>query len=462
MPDFDEFDLERTVDRAWGAFQSRLADHLADMGDDDVLVVALAGGDDNDSGAMPYVQFSGWAGDRLRGEVASNHYLRPAHRLHAESEAQLEAAGWLSPTHAPDEEADAGSTNFHLDVPRSYADRLAAMAVTALRDVWGVPHPTFLSADVPGGHNQAPDLGLASPTRDAVADMPRAVMPEDTEHLRALVDEALTPVFGHVPEKDADGDIPVRSGSALVFVRVLPDLPVVGLFAPLVRGITGRTRAAEVLSDLNRTWTMVKFVLVDDGVLAVIQLPAVPFVAEHLRDMLGLLSQVADALDDELADRLEGRLPFADVDPPGAAVRLPARTGSAPDGSGDELPAELLTVLQLDVGGQSSLSPEAVAHICGRDRDTLLRFIRLSSEQEIAWRSSAREAQVAGDREEAEACTVEATAWESTVELLRRALRVVVLGSGTPGPRSSSWRVRQLGLFDEPGEATLFDEPDEP
>ena len=65
-------------------------------------------------------------------------------------------------------------------------------------------------------------------------DEPLATSPDDADHLRALVDAALVPLFGGLPEHDSDDDVPVVNGSGLVWVRVLENAPVVQLFSALV------------------------------------------------------------------------------------------------------------------------------------------------------------------------------------------------------------------------------------
>jgi len=43
------FDLDRSTARAWSKFQARLADHVADMEDDDILVVEAESAVDEDA-----------------------------------------------------------------------------------------------------------------------------------------------------------------------------------------------------------------------------------------------------------------------------------------------------------------------------------------------------------------------------------------------------------------------------
>src|SRR5512141_9172 len=129
MSEFAGFDLDRSTARAWSSFQSRLADHVAAMEDDDVLLVEAESSLDDAEGSAPYVQFAAWGADMVRGEVSGNSYLAHDHLLDASGVAALESLGWSAPTYGPDDEPDNGSINFHVDLERNHADRLAVMTV---------------------------------------------------------------------------------------------------------------------------------------------------------------------------------------------------------------------------------------------------------------------------------------------------------------------------------------------
>ena len=104
--------FDKATESAWSRFRARLADHVAEMTDADILIIDTDPFDEIDDGAAPYVQFCAWGQTRVRCEVSSNEFLGEAHRL----------------------DDDAGSANFHLDVERLEADRLVVMAVRALRE----------------------------------------------------------------------------------------------------------------------------------------------------------------------------------------------------------------------------------------------------------------------------------------------------------------------------------------
>jgi hypothetical protein len=293
-----EFDLERSMSAAWHAFRSALADYLGAMTDADSLVIEVLVGDEPEQGSQPYVQFAGFGGDHLRGEVSSNQFLAPQHALSPAAERRLIALGWQEP------ETD----NFFVHVPTTSCDELADLAVRTLREVFEVAHPAFL---ITPDARDAAALGIAAPTDAEPAtvdvDEPLAVVPEDHDHLVALVDGALVQVFGAVPVRDEDGDIPVPYNSTLLFIRVRDDDPVIELFSFVVRGVTDRESARVEVGILNRDLKFIKFVANEDWIFAQIQVPAYPFVPMQLRSMLHYMSTTLDEIDDDLAVRTGGR-----------------------------------------------------------------------------------------------------------------------------------------------------------
>ena len=439
LSEFAGFDLDGDTARAWTRFQASLADHIAEMTDQDCLVIEVEVGDEELDGAAPYVQFAGFGQDTMvRGEVSSNGYLATSYALVAEQHDLLSRLGWREPTLAPEEPEGAGSANFFIDVPVSEADRLAVMSVKALRDVFGVAHPAFLitgdlqdDTDAAGSTTGNPSMSTVTSDLEEAA----ATMPESYEELCGLVDVALTSVFGQVPKKDEDGDIPVPWGSSLVFVRVEQDAPVVQLFSVVLSGVADLRRAAFEVNVLNRDLRFLKFVLVEDRVLAQMHLPAWPFVPEHLRTMLTEMSRRIDEIDEDLVARVGGRRASDAEDEP-----APATTAGGQDTSGVSDETALLTLLQLDADPAGTVDPRLAASVCCHDQERLLRLLHQTEEQEVAWRGSRDQAVLDGDADEAEACEREVVAWARTTALLRRALRLVVerdLGRETiPGSTS--------------------------
>ncbi|MEP7246004.1 MAG: hypothetical protein ABI885_20310 [Gammaproteobacteria bacterium] len=123
---------------AWRTLKIELARALADLNEDDFVIVSSKRGNQ-------FVQFIGQGAHGMRAEAVSNDYLDELHQLSREALATLEALGWHAPTH--DRSADGrrpadGSPNFFLDVrtPVAYA-RIAALAVHTLWAAFGIRHP---------------------------------------------------------------------------------------------------------------------------------------------------------------------------------------------------------------------------------------------------------------------------------------------------------------------------------
>jgi hypothetical protein len=422
MRENEAFEVDRAAAQAWVRFQAGLGDRLAEMAEDDVLVVEAMVGEKN-AGAAPYVQFCAWGEGMLRGEVASNHVLMEARELDDAGERALEEIGYGAPTYGPDDEADGGSLNFHVDLPQDEADRLAVMSVRALRDVFGVAHPALLTGDLAGGPTAPEEPAAAERTDEPIAAYPDG----GHEALTALVDRALTPYFGHEPRHDDDGDIPVDLGGTVLFVRVHESVPVVELFACLATDVQDLERAAFEVNVLNRDVRFVKFRLVGDSILADLQLPAWPFAPEHLRAMLAVMTDSIQQVEADLLERVGGNR-VLDEGAPAVDDEPESEDEASADGSDERRPwrsAERV-LMQLNAQSPGSVTPEMAASICGHDVELILDLIGNEESQKAAWRQSCDAARAAGDTGGVEAGEAEMAYSRDTISLLRRALRVVV------------------------------------
>lgn len=418
--------FDRLAEEAWTRFRARLADHVAEMGDDDVLIVDTDPDDAATGGALPYVQFCAYDAGRVRCEVSSNAYLVPERRLDAQGAAAVVALGWSDP-------ADGEAGNFYVDAERVEADRLAVMTVGVLREVFGVPHPSFLAA---GGLELDPGQGVADSERPGEPAEPLAIRPRDRDHLRELVDEALTPFLGQAPEHDEDDDIPVPTRTSVVFVRVREDMPVVQMFAFVADDVEDTAAARFEVGVLNRDERFFKFSLVADSVMVELDLPALPFAPAHARDMLGILCATVDRIQPDLQERIGGT---ADTDDDAdeddrllSAYSSQDEVDDAPlveedaEAETDALHPAMLTLLELDADRPGSVTAEMAASVCSWDRELILELITWNSEQEGAWRRARDRAQLLEDQDEAAVCEHERAHAERTTRLLRRALRLVV------------------------------------
>jgi hypothetical protein len=211
---------------------------------------------------------------------------------------------------------DRASRNFWFEDDQDDADRISELAVAALRDVYGVQHPIFLAPDQLAELLQptpTPVEGTAVVLGRAERDL-TPLMPRDRRHLDELVDAELGRMFGYPPIHDTEGDVAIRVGSTMLFLRTAPDAQEVVVFAAVVHDVAGRSRAAEVLNDLNVAARWVKFQLVRDRVFVTVSVLARPFVPTHLHQAVTILAETADGIDDELAVKLGGRTTFDNHD----------------------------------------------------------------------------------------------------------------------------------------------------
>lgn len=297
--DYADFDIDRSTAQAWDEFEARLSEVVSMIDDSTDLRIGIesASGDPN-----AYVNFSSPEPGEVRTEAASNATLGDAFQLTAQQLAAMQELGWSPPTTEPPRP----TANFWAEDSQEESERLSRLAVAALRDVYGVQHPVFLAPDQLAEVLQPAPPPLSGPGADPVV----ATVPGSQEHLNDLVDSELSELFGHRPIRDSEGDIAIRVGSTMLFLRTAPDGREIVVFAAVVHDVEGRSRAAEVLNDLNVDARWVKFQLIRDRVFVTLSVPARPFVAAHLRQAVRIMSDVADGIDDDLAAKLHGRTTF--------------------------------------------------------------------------------------------------------------------------------------------------------
>lgn len=300
---------------AWGAFEARLAAALADMEHATYLVVSLAG--DPRSGASAYVQFAQGGLLGFRAEAAGNHWLPPGHGLGPAQEERLAALGWQRPGSA--EQGRNWVREWEEPVP--FAE-VAAIAVRTLREVYGAEAPDELRyrAGAFPAHRGAvkePDLGIA-PDRPASAHPAATVVAGrthpgvETDQAAAALQAALTEfIAGADLVPDQDGDIPIRIGSALMFVRpVAGRPPLLQVFSPLVSGVDLTPALVEALNDINRNILFGRVFWTEREVVVSMELTAVGISASQIAFACVQLGNLADHLDDVLRGRFGGRTMF--------------------------------------------------------------------------------------------------------------------------------------------------------
>ena len=297
--DFD-FDFDATQQGAWGEFTTRLDEVLSVMDSTADLTISVASPIKGDEvpAERPGIRFSVTAPGRITAYVKGDEGGEPTP---AQAEA-LHRLAWDQP-HATEH-------RFHTIVDPEDSGPLAQLATETLTEVFGVLHPIFLEPD------QLAEI--LQGTTDWVPLTPKplkkgqeSVMPANRMDLDSLVDHELAKAFGHPPLRNEQGDVAIRVGSTMVFLRSTPDAAELVLFSALVHDVNGRSRACEVLNDLNVEARYGRFALHRDRVFVQVSVAAKPFVPAHLHQALVHLSQIADGIDDALATKLGGRTTFS-------------------------------------------------------------------------------------------------------------------------------------------------------
>jgi hypothetical protein len=199
---------------------------------------------------------------------------------------------------------------------------VAAIAVQTLREVYGATAPDDLryrSGGFPAHHGPVPDPGLGIPPDRQASDFPAAVMvpgqthpgPEPDEAEAALQTALAEFIAGASLVADSDGDIPIRVGSALMFVRpVAGRPPLLQLFSPLVSGVDMTPALLDALNDINRRVLFGRVFWADREVVVSMELTSVGLTAAQIAFACVQLGNLADHLDDVLRGRFGGRTMF--------------------------------------------------------------------------------------------------------------------------------------------------------
>ena len=300
---------------AWTAFESRLSAALAAMEHATYLVVSMAS--DPRAGASAYVQFAQGGLLGFRAEAAGNHWLPPGHGLGPALEERLAGLGWQRPGTAPQ------GRNWvrEWQEPVPFAN-VAEIATRTLREVYGATTPADLryrSGGFSAHHGPVPDPDLDIPPDRPVPEHPasavivgRAQTGPEPDGAAAALESALAEfVVDADLVPDGDGDLPIRVGSALMFVRsVAGRPPLLQLFSPLVSGVDMTPALLDSLNEINRHVLFGRVFWADREVVVSMELTAVGISASQIAFACVQLGNLADHLDDVLRGRFGGRTMF--------------------------------------------------------------------------------------------------------------------------------------------------------
>ncbi|MCC7058696.1 MAG: hypothetical protein IT508_00530 [Burkholderiaceae bacterium] len=285
----------------WPAFAQRLASALGALQEDQYLVVSL-------EGTNRYVQFAGQGHWGLRAECVSTQYLSGPERLDERQLARLRELGWHEPTGSapestPERDPD-GSPNHFVEWPAPAAvAALAALAVTTLVDVLDVAHPGFLEYKAFDSQERTlvfDQLGLRRVTPPTGTDLVA-----DLEHRLLATVREITGLCSL--EYDHERDIGFAYGRMAVLISLIGNPVRVRLRALLLTDLEGSPALLERLNDFNAGLGSSLHLFFHRGaVRAVSDLPAWPFVPEHVEHALEEFCPICDGLNDLLQAEFGG------------------------------------------------------------------------------------------------------------------------------------------------------------
>jgi hypothetical protein len=316
-------DLSAKVAESWEDFTAALGKMLAGLAPSATLEVtvdqaALEGG-------RPIYEVSATCPEagQLRAFAVGNNMLPETHRLTRTAVAELVALGWSPPgASVPKDE------RYSVALAVGQAGRLATILTRTLRDVYGAPHPAFLMYEVQG------EPETDTPSTEPVLGAARALAEEDDgPHLPAQADlsvlslpeqvaTVLAAILRTTPEAlpvDNDGDYGIRSGSAMVFVRVRDDPPLVDVFSPVLTEVNPSQPLFAKLSELTARLPIGRLYFSNKTVWASVPVIGRSFQATHLMLAVQVMTGLADELDDRLHGEFGGRRFFVEADRTAAA-----------------------------------------------------------------------------------------------------------------------------------------------
>lgn len=143
--------FDSTLSRAWQQFERNLANHVGAMPRGTYITITYAQATPGQRGQRPYVDLVVVDDDRIVGIAALPSYLYPDAPVCTDTtmtqDLELHLMGWTKPGKPA---ADGAVMDYVLDRDRADSSLVAATTVATFREIWNVPHPSFLSAWVVG------------------------------------------------------------------------------------------------------------------------------------------------------------------------------------------------------------------------------------------------------------------------------------------------------------------------
>jgi hypothetical protein len=322
-------DLKGKVREAWQEFAGNLAAAIRQLTAGTTLDLTLDPTASGTGDAVYAVRVMVGEGGELTGAAVGNALLPEGYRLDRAAVGALVALGW-----SPPGVLDGSAGFFGIRLPAADASRLAVIASRTLRDVYGAPHPAFLTYEAAGLAGETvvvPALGAArllSPeeldddsddgeaTERALARLGDEVIELPLAEQVSAVVAALLKTTPDALSVDPDGDIGIRSGSAMVFVRVRDNPPLIDVFSPILTEVQPSEQLYVKLSELTNRMPIGRLYCTGDTVWASVPVFGRDFQPTHLMLAVQVMTGLADELDDRLHGEFGGKRFFGEGDKP--------------------------------------------------------------------------------------------------------------------------------------------------
>jgi len=334
-------DLKVKVTQAWRDFARALTAVLVGLDAGAQLDITLDPTASGVGDVVYGVTLHRGGADELGALAVGNGSLPEGYRLERAAVGELVALGW-----SPPGVVDGSGDDFGLAATVGEAATVAVTVARTLRDVYGAPHPAFLMYAgqdaqgeplpvvplaaarpvVPAGTSGQPATdGTGTGTGPGAALVPAAGTggarrtARDGVSLAEQVTTIVAALLKTTPDAlnvDADGDIGIRSGSAMVFVRVRDNPPLVDVFSPVLTGVKPTEALYLKLSELTNRMPIGRLYCTEDTVWASIPVFGRDFQPTHLTLAVQVMTGLADELDDRLHGEFGGKRFFVEGDSP--------------------------------------------------------------------------------------------------------------------------------------------------
>ncbi|MGZ8691038.1 MAG: T3SS (YopN, CesT) and YbjN peptide-binding chaperone 1, partial [Aeromicrobium sp.] len=265
MSTYEEMVVDRGISAAWLTFKTRLADHLADLGSGDELILRPQSAEGE---RVPYLRFALVDDETVIAQIP--RILHGRFEIIAADIRRLDRLGTA---------VRVGDSDWVFE--RHLVDKAAQFAHELFHHIWNAVHPSFITVS-------PADLKLYDqPVRKAAGprETPNAIRVASPEELAGWVRRVLAPVAGFDPREAKDSFIPVMRGKSRSWVHVSTSEPIVEVWGFVASGID-IDKAKGRLVDLTTRHRQFRFVIQKDCLYAVATVMSTPFIPEHLTIMI--------------------------------------------------------------------------------------------------------------------------------------------------------------------------------